>query len=65
MAKTKIERPEIVEDEHLTYLDNLRESGVVNMFGATSYIIMKFSIDFLDATIILRYWMDSFGNENT
>jgi len=38
---TTTERPEIVTDEHLDYLDELRESGVTNMFGAGAYLGAK------------------------
>ena len=36
MSESK--RSEIVTDEHLKYLDGLRESGVTNMFGAGEYV---------------------------
>ena len=29
-----VEKPEYLTEEHLLYLDQLRESGVTNMFGA-------------------------------
>ena len=56
-----IDRPEIVDDEHLIYLDEVRESGVVNMFGAGDYLADEFGIDKNDAREILTYWMESFG----
>ena len=59
MSESK--RPEIVTDEHLGYLDNLRESGVTNMFGAGEYVEQEFSLDRKDAKDILMYWMQSFG----
>lgn len=37
-----IERPEIVEDEHLVFLDELRESGDINMWGAVPYLLDTF-----------------------
>ena len=57
-------RPAIVTDAHLSYLDNLRESGVTNMFDAGSYLEDYFSINKKDARIILLYWMESFGKED-
>lgn len=54
------ERPEIVEDGHLVYLDELRESGVTNMFGAAAYVARQFSVSDQDAKTILMYWMTSF-----
>lgn len=60
----KIDRPQIVEDKHLIFLDKLRESGVTNMFGAGSYIPKIPYVDKEDARIILKYWMDSFGERD-
>jgi uncharacterized protein YciI len=57
-------RPEIVTDEHLEYLDNLRESGATNMFGAGPYVQKEFGVDSKTARTILAYWMESFGNED-
>ena len=56
----KVERPEDVEDEHLTYLDELRESGITNMFGAGAYIADEFGITRRQSGVILSYWMESF-----
>ena len=60
----KIERPEIVIDEHLEYLNELRESGETNMFGAGEYLEDEFDLCNSDARIILKYWMDSFGERH-
>lgn len=58
-------RPEIVLDEHLEFLDALRESGVTNMFGAGSYLRDRFP-DLTKETAgrVLSYWMASFGRED-
>lgn len=54
-------RPEFVTDEHLEYLDTLRESGATNMFGARPYLMRAFKIkDARQAAAILSYWMGSF-----
>jgi len=55
-----IERPEIAKDEHLIFLDNLRDSGQTNMFGAGDWLKVKFGLGREDASKILFYWMDSF-----
>jgi len=60
----KIERPETVTDEHLEYLDALRESGDVNMFGARPYLADEFGLDKADSSAILKYWMESFGERH-
>lgn len=39
-----VERPAIVTDEHLEYLDELRESGVTNMYGAGPYLVREFGV---------------------
>lgn len=63
-APATTQRPSIVTDEHLEYLDALRESGVTNMFGARPYVENEFSVSKSDATTILSYWMRSFGDPN-
>ena len=55
------DRPEIVEDDHLVYLDALRESGATNMFGAGEYLQRSFPLDGDGAAAILGYWMDTFS----
>jgi hypothetical protein len=57
-------RPTTVTDEHLEYLDDLRESGVTNMFGAGSFLEAHFDLNRNDAREILSYWMKSFGKED-
>jgi hypothetical protein len=57
-------RPKIVEDRHLVYLDAVRESGVTNMFGASSHIQTRFGLPYKDARDVLVYWMRTFGKEN-
>ncbi len=57
-------RPENVTDEHLEFLDDLRDSGVTNMFGAGPYLSRKFSLPEPESRGILGYWMDSFGNDD-
>lgn len=59
-----IERPEIVDDEHLDYLDELRESGETNMFGARPYLMEEFDLERKEAGTILSYWMASFGERH-
>jgi len=59
-----IKRDECITDNHLTYLDALRESGVTNMYGARPYIEDEFNVGKIIATKILTYWMRTFGQEN-
>lgn len=46
-----------MEEEVFEYLDELRESGVTNMFGATSYIVWEFDIPTKEARELLMKWM--------
>ena len=62
MNKT-LTRPKIVTNEHLEYLDELRESGETNMYGAVPFIQSEFDLNSDEAGIILSYWMKSFGKE--
>jgi hypothetical protein len=60
-CKTEEEpRPEFVTDEHLQFLDELRESGEINMFGAAPYIADLFEIPMQQARKVLTYWMRTF-----
>jgi len=58
--KMPIKRPEVVEDDHLKYLDSLRNTGKVNMFGAGPYIQEAFDMDAATAATVVVYWMQSF-----
>ncbi len=59
------ERPEFVTDEHLEYLDELRESGVTNMFGARPYLLRDFpELSQEQARKILLFWMETFSERH-
>lgn len=49
------------EKEVLVYLNQLRESGETNMFGATPYIINQFALDKQTAQKLLGLWMHNFN----
>tara|TARA_R110002020_G_scaffold94655_2_gene227529 strand:- start:1298 stop:1528 length:231 start_codon:yes stop_codon:yes gene_type:complete len=54
--------PDALKPEHLTFLDDLRESGVVNMFGAIPYLTAHDEdLGRGDAIKILQHWMDTFS----
>jgi hypothetical protein len=57
-------KPEIVTEEHLQYLDELRESGETNMYGARPYLIQEFGLSKDDAATVLSYWMKTFGERH-
>ena len=54
-------RPDGVTDEHLEYLDDLRDSGATNMFGAGRYLEEEFCFTSEEAKRVLLYWMSSYG----
>ena len=43
--------------EYYEYLEDLRQSGVTNMFGASSYLQEDFGLDRREAKNILLSWM--------
>lgn len=48
---------------HFKYLDELRESGVTNMYGAARYLASAEGVDLNTARIVLQAWMRTFGAE--
>jgi len=59
-----MDKPESVTEEHLEYLDDLRESGDTNMYGAGAYVQREFGVQIEDAREILVYWMDTFSERH-
>lgn len=45
---------------YFDFLENLRESGVTNMFGAVPYLMDEFLIDKSEALDILGRWMETY-----
>ena len=58
-AKTKSDR-----EEYFSYLDALRESSLVNMFGASLQLAHEFDIDSKTARSVLSDWMKNFKKSN-
>jgi len=54
-------RPTFITDEHLEYLDDLRDGGETNMFGAGRYLMKSFKLTSPVAREILTYWMKTYG----
>lgn len=65
-VEKKQDRPDFVTDEHLEYLDALRESGATNMFGAGAYLQREFHelADRSKSSKALSYWMHTFGQRH-
>lgn len=51
----------ILTQEHKAFLDDLRRSGVTNMFGATPYLQKEFGLEKKEAREILFEWMKTFN----
>lgn len=53
-----------IEKKVFKYLNELRESGETNMYGARPYIMRKFrSLDSLEAKLLLTRWRRVFNKE--
>ena len=49
------------KEEIFVFLDNLRESGVTNMYGAAPYIVENYDdVDIKTARSLLSEWMNTF-----
>jgi hypothetical protein len=47
--------------EHFDFLDDLRESGITNMFGASSFLRDEFpELSRIEARDVLKSWMRGF-----
>lgn len=55
---------ELQREEYLEFLDNLRESGVTNMFGAGQYLEEAYDLSQNDARDVLLFWMETFGDRH-
>jgi len=51
-------------EKYYQYLDNLRDSGVTNMFGAATWLADEFDIEIKEARKILVGWMESYGKRH-
>ena len=47
-------------DNYFEFLNNLRDSGVTNMFGAAPYLEDEFGLSRNEAIDILGQWMESY-----
>lgn len=48
--------------DYFEYLDELRESGETNMFGAVPYLIAEYDLGRNDASAVLQAWMKTFSD---
>lgn len=52
------------KDEVFDYLDDLRESGETNMFGAPAYLETEFDMDRQTAIKLTSEWMKTFSERH-
>ena len=60
MSHSDMQNTDTRMEQYFTYLDQLRESGVTNMFGAVPYLQAEFpelSSDRARASQVLQLWM--------
>lgn len=58
--EVKIALPDGMTAEHCQYLEDLRQSGETNMFGAVPYLESEFDIDREQGVTILSFWMKNY-----
>lgn len=51
-------------NKYWIYLEELRRSGIVNMFGAASYLAEAFDLTSCEARQILAEWMKNYNSED-
>ena len=51
-------------DEVFEFLDDLRESGETNMFGARPYLVYEFGMTKREAGAVLSEWMQTFSERH-
>ena len=49
-----------LKSQVFTYLDELRESGITNMYGAPSYVREEFGVGKREAMSLVSSWMRDF-----
>ena len=47
------------------FLDKLRESGSINMFGAAPYVSEAFGVSKYEARDLVKNWMQTFAERNS
>jgi hypothetical protein len=55
---------DVVYKIYFEYLDQLRESGITNMYGAVPHLRDTFDLDRTEARQILLKWMKTYKNRH-
>ena len=50
----------MTDNKHWNFLEELRRSGVTNMYGAAPYLVERFDVDKYEARKILADWMNNY-----
>ena len=59
MSDLAIDAPEVFE-----FLDNLRESGKTNMFGAAPFVQQAFDLNKFESRYLVSEWMRTFSERH-
>ena len=51
-------------EEMFIFLDDLRESGETNMYGAAPYVQREFGVSYNEASEIVSTWMKTFSERH-
>ena len=54
----------MTDNKYWIYLENLRKSGVTNMYGASPYLADEFDLPSYKARYILVDWMKNYNKED-
>jgi len=55
---------DIIKQEVFEFLDDLRDSGETNMYGAAPYIVEEFGVNKAEARVLLSAWMQTFSERH-
>ncbi len=56
--------PLTLQEQVNDFLNDLRDSGAINMFGAVPHIVEEFGVDKYEARDLLKNWMLSFSDRD-
>lgn len=54
----------MTDNKYWIYLEELRQSGIVNMYGAVPYLQEEFGLNKKDASEILFDWMKNYNADD-
>ena len=54
----------MTDNKYWIFLENLRQSGVTNMYGATPYLAEEFDLTKSQARRILVEWMEKYNPDD-